>query len=212
MEREDRYSKNKKILFIGAVVLFILVAIAIVVAWLISAPKTATIEVTVAPSDATILIGGKKYRNGTYKIEPGDYSVDIQKDNFSPYASEFTVKKDEIYRVIACLNPLDGNNWYDENKEDSEVCRTVAELASEEYKKDTLTEDIFSVVPYHSYDDGFNIDAALGADGEKTTIKISLLSCREQRREALKENALTWLKNHNVDVEKYEIEYVNGCQ
>ena len=67
------------------------------------------------------------------------------------------------------------------------------------------------MTPYNSYDDGFNIVAF--EDEEKgTIIKITLLSCKEARREALKPNALEWLKKHNVDPEQYTIEYANGCQ
>ena len=210
-EVTEKQMSNRIKLIIAGVVIFVIAVIAILIAWIINIPKTATIEVIVAPSDAKILIGEKRYKNGTHKIEPGDYSIAVTRDNFSPYASEFSIEEGETKKLLVCLNEIDGNTWYDEHKEDDDICRKAAELASEEYKKETQTADIYSVTPYNSYDDGFNIVAY--EDEEKGTIvKITLLSCKEARREALKPNALEWLKKHNVDPEQYTIEYANGCQ
>ena len=210
-EVTEKQMSNRIKLIIAGVVIFIIAVIAILIAWIINIPKTATIEVIVAPSDAKILIGEKRYKNGTHKIEPGDYSIAVTRDDFSPYASEFSIKEGETKKLLVCLNEIDGNTWYDEHKEDDDICRRAAELASEEYKKEKQTADIYSVTPYNSYDDGFNIVAY--EDEEKGTIvKITLLSCKEARREALKPNALEWLKKHNVDPEQYTIEYANGCQ
>ena len=207
---EKQMSNRIKLIIAGAVI-FVIAVIAILIAWIINIPKTATIEVIVAPSDAKILIGEKRYKNGTHKIEPGDYSIAVTRDDFSPYASEFSIEEGETKKLLVCLNEIDGNTWYDEHKEDDDICRKAAELASEEYKKEKQTADVYSVTPYNSYDDGFNIVAF--EDEEKgTIIKITLLSCKEARREALKPNALDWLKRHNVDPEQYTIEYANGCQ
>lgn len=210
-EVTEKQMSNRIKLIIAGVVIFVIAVIAILIAWIINIPKTATIEVIVAPSDAKILIGEKRYKNGTHKIEPGDYSIAVTRDNFSPYASEFSIEEGETKKLLVCLNEIDGNTWYDEHKEDDDICRKAAELASEEYKKEKQTADVYSVTPYNSYDDGFNIVAF--EDEEKgTIIKITLLSCKEARREALKPNALEWLKKHNVDPEQYTIEYANGCQ
>ena len=210
-EVTEKQMSNRIKLIIAGVVIFVIAVIAILIAWIINIPKTATIEVIVAPSDAKILIGEKRYKNGTHKIEPGDYSIAVTRDDFSPYASEFSIEEGETKKLLVCLNEIDGNTWYDEHKEDDDICRKAAELASEEYKKEKQTADIYSVTPYNSYDDGFNIVAY--EDEEKgTIIKITLLSCKEARREALKPNALKWLKKHNVDPEQYTIEYANGCQ
>lgn len=210
-EVTEKQMSNRIKLIIAGVVIFVIAVIAILIAWIINIPKTATIEVIVAPSDAKILIGEKRYKNGTHKIEPGDYSIAVTRDDFSPYASEFSIEEGETKKLLVCLNEIDGNTWYDEHKEDDDICRKAAELASEEYKKEKQTADVYSVTPYNSYDDGFNIVAF--EDEEKgTIIKITLLSCKEARREALKPNALDWLKRHNVDPEQYTIEYANGCQ
>lgn len=210
-EVTEKQMSNRIKLIIAGVVIFVIAVIAILIAWIINIPKTATIEVIVAPSDAKILIGEKRYKNGTHKIEPGNYSIAVTRDDFSPYASEFSIEEGETKKLLVCLNEIDGNTWYDEHKEDDDICRKAAELASEEYKKEKQTADVYSVTPYNSYDDGFNIVAY--EDEEKgTIIKITLLSCKEARREALKPNALDWLKRHNVDPEQYTIEYANGCQ
>ena len=67
-------------------------------------------------------------------------------------------------------------------------------------------------MPFHSYEKGFNIDANKAEDGdEKITIKITLLSCIEKRREGLKKNALEWLRENGVNPDDYNIIYAGGC-
>ena len=137
-EVTEKQMSNRIKLIIAGVVIFVIAVIAILIAWIINIPKTATIEVIVAPSDAKILIGEKRYKNGTHKIEPGDYSIAVTRDDFSPYASEFSIEEGETKKLLVCLNEIDGNTWYDEHKEDDDICRKAAELASEEYKKEKL--------------------------------------------------------------------------
>ena len=107
-EVTEKQMSNRIKLIIAAAVIFVIAVIAILIAFIINIPKTATIEVIVAPSDAKILIGEKRYKNGTHKIEPGDYSIAVTRDDFSPYASEFTIGDGETKKILVCLMAILG--------------------------------------------------------------------------------------------------------
>ena len=64
-EVTEKQMSNRIKLIIAGVVIFVIAVIAILIAWIINIPKTATIEVIVAPSDAKILIGEKRYKNAS---------------------------------------------------------------------------------------------------------------------------------------------------
>ena len=131
-EVTEKQMSNRIKLIIAAAVIFVIAVIAILIAFIINIPKTATIEVIVAPSDAKILIGDKRYKNGTHKIEPGDYSVAVTRDDFSPYASEFTIGDGETKKILVCLNELNGNTRYSKLKLLSKLynCRSISILSS----------------------------------------------------------------------------------
>lgn len=210
-KQAEKQFRNKKYLFIALVAFWAILSVAAVIFWVIEMPKTAVIEIAVAPSNATIEIGGRRYRNGTHKIIPGDYSVKITKEGFNNFYNEFTIKEGETRKITVCLSGDASEEWLKKHPEDDKICRAAAELGSEQWKKENLVSDIYKVTPYHSYEDGFNIDAYKDDDG-KDVVTITLLSCKEARREALKENAINYLKKRNVEVEKYNITYKNGCQ
>ena len=59
---------NKRIILIIAVV-FALIAVFATIYWIIESPKTATVDVVVAPVSANVKIGGVQYHNGQHRIE-----------------------------------------------------------------------------------------------------------------------------------------------
>ena len=66
--REQIEFENRKNIFkLGALVFAVLVIVAII-GWIIEAPKTAKINVLVAPTDAKVTIGGKKFNNRCFLL------------------------------------------------------------------------------------------------------------------------------------------------
>jgi len=198
---------RKKILLLSGIG-FALIVMILFFVWLIEVPKTGKIEVVVAPTSAEILIGGKPFRNGTYRIEPGAYDVEITKDGFEKYADQITVTKDATTPLMVCLAKNEGNDeYYAANEEDQKVCYTVEEYLAEKLEEEKFgSEEIFNVAPYHSYEKGFYIDPYFD-ENDKVHIKITLVTCSAERAEGLKQNALEWLKNQNVNLDKYALEY-----
>ena len=208
-ESDRLHAQRVRMVIIGAIVAVITVIVATVLI-LVDRAKTATIVVNVAPASSDIRIGGKKYNNGEHRIRPGTYSVEISKDGFEGYSSEITVSDGDAEAIYVCLSQIGDSNWYRDNPEDERLCYAVEEHDYSVAEDKLLSDPIYKWVPYHGYDDGFYIDPVQNEDG-KITLSVTLLSCKEERREGLKDNMFEWLQKRGIDTDKYEFEYKNGC-
>ena len=197
---------TKRIVLIIAAV-FALIVVIFTIYWIIEAPKTATIDVVVAPVSANIKVGNIQFHNGQHRIEPGTYNVEISKDGFGSYSGTITLEKGQTEKLYVCLQKNENNTeYYSNNQEDADACWQVEEYEFEKLEGEKYKDPIFQVAPFHSYSRGFYIDPYLEED-DSVHIKITLVTCLAERAEGLKQNALEWLSNKKIDVNKYEIEY-----
>lgn len=205
--REQFEFENRKRFFkLGIMVFAVLVFIAIV-GWIINAPKTAKLNILVAPTDAKVTVGGKKFNNGTHRIEPGTYDIEITRDEFESYTGQVTVESGKTEKLYVCLQKIDGNDeYYDAHEKDYQTCYTVQEYLAEKLDSEKYTDPIFKVAQYSSYDKGFYISPYLTEDNEARVI-IRLVTCSAERAEGLKQNAMEWLRGQGIKTEDYEFEY-----
>lgn len=174
---------------------------------------TVSVEIVVAPSDATIMVGDKQYQNGSIKLKPGTYRVSIERDGFESYADEQTFESGKSYKIYQCLAQTDSNGtFYTDNADENDICYKVQEYELSRAEAELYSDKIYEVTPYHSYDKGFNIDPYKNDDGS-ITIKITTLSCNAERREALYRNALEYLTDNGINPNDYAgVEHLNGCE
>ena len=196
----------KRIIIIAAVV-FAVIALAATVYFVIEAPKTANIDIVVAPVSATVTIGEKNFGNGKHRIEPGTYNVQITKDGFSGYTGQITIEAGKTEKLYVCLEKNENNtDYYASHQEDANACWQVEEYNFEKLEGEKYSDPIFNVAPYHSYSRGFYIDPYFDEE-DRVRIKITLVTCLVDRADGLKRNAEEWLSQKGIDVEKYRIEY-----
>ena len=104
------FIKKHKILIsaITSVVIVILVLIYVSIKMTFSA----SLDVLVVPTDATIMIDGEKFENGIYEnLAVGKRKVVISREGFDTSEFEIELKRDEKTRLYAHLG---GNQeWYD---------------------------------------------------------------------------------------------------
>lgn len=173
--------------------------------------NNATLKVLVAPEDAKVLIGGKRYRNGEHHVKPGNYDVKITRESFEEYTGQLSIEEKGYGEVYFCMNNTDGVDWYSNNEKYAHLCDVVNEHQYDKETAEKFSDKIFSVTPFHSYEKGFNIDAKLDDETKKITVTIEPLSCRYERAKALEKNALEWLEKAGVDTNDYEIVYYEPC-
>ena len=173
--------------------------------------NNATLKVLVAPEDAKVLIGGKRYRNGEHHVKPGNYDVKITREGFEEYTGQLSIEEKGYGEVYFCMNNTDGVDWYSNDEKYAHLCDVVNEHQYDKETAEKFSDKIFSVTPFHSYEKGFNIDAKLDDETKKITVTIEPLSCRYERAKALEKNALEWLEKSGVDTNDYEIVYYEPC-
>jgi hypothetical protein len=173
--------------------------------------NNATLKVVVAPADAKVLVGSKRYKNGEHRIKPGEYSVSVTREGFEDYTETLKIEENGYGEIYLCMDNTDGVDWYSNNEQYAHLCDVANEHLYDVEMAEKFSDKVFSVTPFHSYDKGFNIDAQLNDETGEITITIEPLSCRYERAKALEKNALEWLEKAGLNLEDYKIEYYERC-
>ena len=198
---------TKRKIIIAAVV-FVAVAVLATAYWfIVESPKTAVLDVVVAPVSANIKVGNVQLHNGKHRIEPGTYEVEISKEGFGSYSGKISLESGNTEKLYICLEKDENNtDYYSSHQEDADACWQVEEYNFEKLEGEKYKDPIFKVAPFHSYSRGFYIDPYLD-DEDQVHLKITLVTCIAARADGLKQNALEWLSNKGIDVNNYLVEY-----
>lgn len=211
MKNEEQKLKNRKILFIIGGCIFVLAVLWISIFAAIELPKTGTLEIGIAPKDAKIMVGNNEYKNGTYKMLPGTYSLSIKRDGFQEIEGAIVIENGSVSGLKYCMTPNEGNEDYQWSEEEQNICFAASEYEESQVAKQEQSDEIFKYIPYRSYKDGYAISAEK-ADGENTIIvTITTMSCVDYRNKVLQKDAVEFLKSKNLDLDKYFIVYKSSC-
>ena len=135
MQNDDIYDspiksffKNKWVRFV--LIVDIVIIIAIIVAFIINATKVSTIELNIAPIDATISINGNQnYENGSYSITPGTYEIKISREGLDSKTLTVDIPSHYYVTVSAFLSD-DGSFEFYELKDNFRSFEKLREIAS----------------------------------------------------------------------------------
>ncbi len=110
---------KKKIVVIAGIVALAAVLITIVIIGLIklnATPRSVNtgVSIMLVPLNATAEINGEKITNGTYTVEPGQYTARLSADGFVEQDVAFEVKENELTTVAVYLLP-NGGHYSDED-------------------------------------------------------------------------------------------------
>ena len=207
---EHELKIKKAILFaIGVLGIILLVAI---IHFIINLPKTSKIEILVAPKDAVVEIGDKKFgTEKTIRIEPGTYKVKIHREGFIDYEGEIEAKKDETSYILEYLIETESTkNYYKNNDDDHSRRQTIEDLRADHFKDNSNmnSDKIFSLTPFDDYVGGYKITAK--DEGEKTTLTIYIYTCNDENADDYKRfkgNALKHLEDIGININNYTVKY-----
>ena len=150
------FIKNHPVLII--VFTFLIIATGVLFIIALSINNTSEIEIRVAPSSATILIDGKQYQNGKFRISSGEHNIKITKDGFN--TKDFTINTnttDKIYTYL--LESNGGYNWYLTHQEDALLLTSIGDYESK-FTSETYNAKhaIIAKLPviYANYDKEYN--------------------------------------------------------
>lgn len=190
-----------------AVIFVILVLVAILFA-IIEGRKSVSLDILVAPKDAVITLNGQKYKNGEYRVEPGEYEVSITHDELESYHEVREFTDGEEVKMYLYLTGENGDmSWYLTHNEDDMIVTSIGDYYANKKSQEYAESDpIFAITPYYDYNKGFKVNAARSEDG-KVEIIVYLYTCDEDRLGVLKKNAGAWLEKQQIDVGKYTLTY-----
>ncbi|MBR3246751.1 hypothetical protein IKF87_02610 [Candidatus Saccharibacteria bacterium] len=121
------FIKRHKVLsaIIGANIVAIIIVIGIIISHY---AKTATIDIKVAPIDATIKLNGQQYNNlSQHDIVPGHYHIEISMDNMQPVSYDINLEKNGFANIYAYLKDTnDSYDYYLSHPEDEFILEEVA--------------------------------------------------------------------------------------
>lgn len=125
----DQHKRNVQIAIIGTIVAFIVLVIAAIILFIQDTKRTATLEITVAPSFAKVEIDGKTYKtSGVERLEPGHYSVKVSADDFTPKETEIDLTNGETTQLMLALMPTDGSmQWYIDHPSEMMILNTIGD-------------------------------------------------------------------------------------
>lgn len=120
----------------------------------------ATLDLLVAPASSEITINGKRYENGIYKLNPGTYTAEIKKDDFSTKTFTLSLSAGKTTNLHTYLNQTDGSlSWYLDHNDDAILATKIGdEEAEEQMKKAQETYPILKDLPIivDEYDASYN--------------------------------------------------------
>lgn len=174
--------------------------------------ETSMINVSVAPSTARVLIGGKEYTNGEYGLLPGKYDVLIEANGFESYTGAVTVADNHKSYVMACLRPIYGNeSYYDNNVGDLRICQINDELIdASAWDQMILENDILNYTPFHNHRDGYYLDPYFDDDGN-LIVELTFKDCT-QSESVLQERAFEWMEERGFNPVDYTFEKTWDCE
>ena len=134
-------------------VIAILIAILFVV---IHNAKTASVDIYVAPSEATIELNGKKYDNfASYNLMPGDYHVKISMDGMKTVEYDLVLDNNGFARIWKYL--VDDNGGFDYYFKNPDEISILAKFSDDENVNELIEYynkviSIRDVLPLEYYD------------------------------------------------------------
>lgn len=133
------FFRNKWVRLI--LVIDIVIIISIIVILIINSTKQSIITFNVVPADSQISLNGKGgYSNGSYRLAPGVYDVEISHEGLDTKNFKVDLEKDDISTIITFLHQGDNFDFYTLRDNIGDYL-SLAEIASAGYNK-TTDQDI----------------------------------------------------------------------
>lgn len=133
------FFRNKWVRLILVIDAIIIISIAIFL--IINATKQSTITFNVVPANSQISLNGKSgYSNGTYRLTPGIYDVEISHEGLDTKNFEIDLEKNDSATIITFLHQGDNFDFYTLRDNIGDYFG-LAEIASAGYNQ-TTDQDI----------------------------------------------------------------------
>ena len=201
----------------GLICANIIAIIVVIVVIIVHNAKTATIDINVAPADATITLNGARYDNfKQHDILPGDYHVRITMDGMQPKEYDISLENNGFARIWNYLLSEDGSFDYYLTHPDDELI--LAEVAPEDdeaaqafidsYNKKASLIDVLPIEYAHFTDDfAYYTQYSIELDFDKEDCARVLCLLIKDNTGGNEQSARNKIKEYGYDPADYEITY-----
>ena len=92
---------KKQLALIGFVAVDVIILVVFFTLYFLNVAKTAVLDILVAPINATVLIDGEIYSQGTYKTYPGETTAVISAEGFKDKVINLNLSSEETNKIYA---------------------------------------------------------------------------------------------------------------
>ena len=183
--------------------------------------KNASVDIYVAPAEATIELNGKQYENfQSYDILPGDYHVVISMEGMQTKEFDFTLDNDGFYKIRTYLLDADGGfDYYRTHLNDETILAEVANDAAskrfvEDFEKMYSINDILPLTYSNTYEENateiVSISIRAGYDDECEDDSFCLIISDYTGKNH--DKALAMIRDAGYNPDDYEIIFKEGLE
>ena len=210
------FIRNHKVLSL-LLFLNVVAVLVVILVIVIHNAKTATVDIMVAPMNATVELNGAKYENmRSHNVMPGDYHVKISMEGMQTKEYDFSIEKDGFVRVWTYL--LDANGGFDyylSHPDDAMLLDDVisdddkvAQSFVDEYKQKIGIVDILPI-NYDAYSDDFSEYVQYGTRVDNSRDDCPKVACLviEDNTGGNEQRAKDKIREYGYNPDDYEIKY-----
>ena len=201
------------VVFLNVVVILLIVLLLV-----IHNMKTATIDILVAPSDATIELNGTKYDNlKSHSIMPGEYHVKISMDGMETKEFDVGIEDGELKRIWTYLLDSESDfSYYVTHPDEISILGEVADVKAEEfiveYNRLNAIQEVLPLQFSNTFDKNatevISISVRWGVDDECDEKAFCLIVHDFTGKNT--ERALQLIKEAGFNPNDYELVYEKG--
>lgn len=212
------YIRNHKVLS-AILAIDLIVVLVVVLIIVMHHSKTATIDVLVVPSEATVRLNGKEYENLTsYEVTPGDYHAEISMEGMETKEFDFELQEGGFQRVWAYL--LDNEGGFSYYLTHTDQVASLREVADDEKSKEFLARydrlsainDVLPLTFSNTYDENATEIVSISidwGDEEGCTAQDFCLVISDYTGKN-HEKALSMIREAGFNPDDYEIRFKEG--
>lgn len=163
-----------------------------------------SLEIEAVPSGVAIVLDGRGIRQGTTKVSPGDYDIEVKKEGFLSQKKRVLVKKSERVYVGVSLSPNSEStkNWYRDHADDARKAEGISsknfDFASE---KQTNELPVLKYLPFEAHYFSISSGRSLKYPDDSNKVGIYINAETPTGRQF----ALDWLRSKGQDPSTLEI-------
>ena len=140
---------KKQLALIGFVAVDVIILVVFFTLYFLNVAKTAVLDILVAPINATVLIDGEIYSQGTYKTYPGETTAVISAEGFKDKVINLNLSSEETNKIYEFLVPEEGNlNYYAKNDDDMEILKKIGGDEAEKISKVVSIKNVLPIIEY----------------------------------------------------------------